>query len=109
MTDSRSSSSENVCGAKLIGAPQREKEVKFELAAAITSPRPGAIRSGNCHGDYFGRAFGMSLYDGDAARTSSFGFGLERTTLALLSRHGSDLASWPPQVRSGLNLASAEL
>jgi hypothetical protein len=109
MPDSRNSSSENMCAGKLISASQREKEIKFELAAAITSPDPGAIRSGNCHGDYFGRAFGISLYEGDAARTSCFGFGLERTTLALLSRHGSDLASWPPQVRSSLNLASAEL
>jgi seryl-tRNA synthetase len=89
---------------KLIGASQREQEAKFELVAAITSPSPGAISSGNYHGDHFGKAFGISLPGGDAAHSSCFGFGLERITLALLHRHGLDVAAWPSQVRSSLNL-----
>ena len=69
---------------KLMGASQREKAAKFELVAEITSPSPGAISSGNYHGDHFGKAFDISLPGGDAAHSSCFGFGLERITLALL-------------------------
>lgn len=89
---------------KLMGASQREKEAKFELVAPITSPNPGAISSGNYHGDHFGKAFGISLPDGEPAHSACFAFGLERITLALLHRHGVDVAAWPSQVRSSLNL-----
>jgi seryl-tRNA synthetase len=89
---------------KLMGATQREKEAKFEVIAAITSPSPGAISSGNYHGDHFGKAFEISLPGGGAAHSSCFAFGLERITLALLHRHGVDVAAWPSQVRSSLNL-----
>ncbi|HWD96132.1 MAG TPA: hypothetical protein VG246_06915 [Acidimicrobiales bacterium] len=89
---------------KLMGATQREKEAKFELVAAITSPKPGAISSGNYHGDHFGKAFAISLPNGDAAHSACFAFGLERITLALLHCHGLDIAAWPSQVRSSLNL-----
>lgn len=89
----------------LMGASQREKAAKFEVIAAITSPNPGAISSGNYHGDHFGKAFDISLSGGDVAHSSCFAFGLERISLALLHRHGLDTAAWPTSVRSSLNLA----
>jgi seryl-tRNA synthetase len=89
---------------KLMAANQREKAAKFELIAEITSPSPGAISSGNYHGDHFGKAFGITLPDGGPAHSSCFAFGLERIALSLLHRHGLDTADWPPDVRSSLNL-----
>jgi seryl-tRNA synthetase len=89
---------------KLMGASQREKEAKFELVAEITSSNPGAISSGNFHGDHFGEEFHISLRTGVTAHSSCFGFGLERITLALFRRHGFDTASWPADVRRSLNL-----
>jgi hypothetical protein len=92
-----------------MGASQREKAAKFELIAEITSSSPGAISSGNCHGDHFGKAFDISLPGGVAAHTACFGFGLERITLALLHRHGLDITEWPSHVRSSLNLVTSVL
>jgi seryl-tRNA synthetase len=89
---------------KLMVASQREKAAKFELVTEITSPNPGAISSGNYHGDHFGEEFHISLPDGITARSSCFGFGLERISLALFRRHGLDTANWPSEVRSSLNL-----
>lgn len=91
---------------KLKSASQREKAAKFELVGEITSSSPGAISSGNYHGNHFGRAFRISLAGGDAAHTACIGFGLERITLALLHRHGLDIANWPSPVRSSLQLVS---
>lgn len=89
---------------KLMGASQREKEAKFELVTEITSPKPGAISSGNFHGDHFGEEFHISLPREVTANSSCFGFGLERISLALFWRHGVDTATWPSEVRSSLNL-----
>lgn len=93
-------------GGKLMGASQREKEAKFELIGEITSSTPGALGSGNCHGDHFGQAFDITYQGRGAAHTSCIGFGLERITLALLHRHGIDIAIWPAQVTSALNLGN---
>lgn len=89
---------------KLMSVTQREKAAKFEFVAAITSPNPGAISSGNYHGDHFGKSFDISLSGGGLAHSSCFAFGLERISLALLYRYGLDLAAWPSQVRSILSL-----
>ena len=86
----------------LMGASQREKAAKFELIAPITSTNPGAISSGNFHGDHFGRAFDISVPGGDRANSSCFAFGLERIALSLLHRHGLDTATWPSSVRTSL-------
>jgi hypothetical protein len=88
----------------LMGANQREKAAKFELVAEITSPRPGAISSGNYHGDHFGTAFGITVPGGEPAHSSCFAFGLERITLALFHLHGLDMADWPAGVRASLHL-----
>ncbi len=90
---------------KLMKASQRERAAKFELISPISSPTPGAISSGNFHGDHFGTAFNISLSDGGPAHSACFGFGLERITLALLYRHGLDVSVWPPSVLSNLNVA----
>jgi seryl-tRNA synthetase len=91
---------------KLMSASQREKAAKFELVADITSSTPGAISSGNYHGNHFGDEFHISLPEKVTAHSSCFGFGLERITLALFRRHGLETASWPSEVRSGLNLGN---
>lgn len=92
---------------KLIGDAQRKNEAKFEIVAEITSSTPGAISSGNYHGDHFGRAFDFALPDGTSAYTACFGFGLERISLALLFRHGLDVTDWPRVVRDKLGLVDA--
>ncbi len=91
---------------KLMGASQREKEAKFELVTEITSSNPGAISSGNYHGEHFGEEFSITVPEGVTAHSSCFGFGLERITLALFRRHGLDTANWPSDVRSRLNLVN---
>jgi seryl-tRNA synthetase len=89
----------------LMGNSQRDRAVKFELIAPITSSNPGAISSGNFHGDHYGKAFSIRQPSGDPANSSCFGFGLERIALSLLFRHGLDIAAWPSHVRSSLNLS----
>ncbi|HEY1826349.1 MAG TPA: hypothetical protein VGG21_10375 [Acidimicrobiales bacterium] len=90
---------------KLMKASQRDKAAKFELVAPISSASPGAVTSGNFHGDHFGTAYDISLSGGGPAHSACIGFGLERITLALLHLHGLDIASWPAPVRSHLHLA----
>ena len=40
--------------------------------------------------------------NGEQAHTACVGFGLERITLALLSRHGLDVDTWPGDVTKEL-------
>ena len=88
---------------RLMAASQREQALKFELNVAIIHPdHPTACVSLNAHEDHFGHEFGIFLADGSHASTSCIGFGLERTALALLRRHGLDPQQWPSDVRSVL-------
>jgi len=88
---------------RMLAANQRAEELKFELVTpTFASGRPTAISSSNCHLDHFGRPFAITTADGEVAHTACFGFGIDRITLALLDRHGTDPASWPAAVRSAL-------
>lgn len=91
-------------GAQLISRGQMEKDLKFEIVASISCAQPGAVASSNYHEDHFGITFGLSAANGQVAHTACIGFGLERITLALLWKHGFDLAHWPVEVREQLGL-----
>lgn len=78
--------------------------LKHELLAPISGDEPTAIASLNAHRDHFGRHFSIQLPDGSPAHSSCAVLGLERTTLALLSRHGMNIDRWPGDVLSVLGL-----
>jgi len=88
---------------RMLAANQRAEELKYELVAPVfAARRPTAIASSNCHIDHFSRPFGITTADGDLAHTACFGFGVDRITLALLDRYGTDPGAWPAGVRSVL-------
>lgn len=87
---------------RMLAANQRETTLKYEIIAPVTAEKPTAITSANCHQDHFGAPFKITSADGAVAHTACVGFGLERITLALLSRHGLDPADWPADVRDRL-------
>ena len=79
-------------------------QAKFELRASL--PYAGgslAVASFNVHHDFFGRAFGVRLGDGFAS-TGCVAFGLERWMWALFAQHGPELAAWPRDVRTALEV-----
>ena len=90
---------------RLLAESQRQKSLKYEFVAPITSEVPHSIGSTNFHEDHFGASFGLSMFDGSVAHSSCVGFGLERVALALLFRHGTNTATWPTDVRKRLALA----
>ncbi|MBA5775926.1 amino acid--[acyl-carrier-protein] ligase [Stappia sp. F7233] len=88
---------------KMMGASQREQELKFEMLVPITSSdKPTACMSFNYHQDNFGKAWNIRQRNGEPAHTACVGFGLERITLALLRHHGLEPAEWPDGVRKVL-------
>ncbi len=88
---------------RMLAANQRAEELKYELVAPVfAARRPTAIASSNCHIDHFSRPFGITTADGDLAHTACFGFGVDRITLTLLDRYGTDPGAWPSGVRSVL-------
>jgi seryl-tRNA synthetase len=88
---------------RMLAANQRSEELKYEIVAPVfASGRPTAISSSNCHLDHFSRPFGIDTAAGEPAHTACFGFGVDRITLALLDRHGTDPDAWPAGVRSVL-------
>lgn len=87
---------------RLLKANQVAAELKYELVVDLTTAGPTAIASANYHEDHFGTPFGLHTPDGAVAHSSCFGFGLERTTLALFVTHGLDVTDWPRSVRETL-------
>ncbi len=88
---------------KMMGASQREQELKFELVVPITSiQNPTACMSFNYHQDNFGKAWNIRQANGEPAHTACVGFGLERITLALFRHHGLEVEAWPKAVRKVL-------
>ena len=87
---------------RLLAANQREKELKYELVAPISSAIPGAIGSANYHEDHFGAAYSLHTRDGEPAHSACIGFGLDRVAVALLLRHGVDVSRWPSSVQAAL-------
>jgi seryl-tRNA synthetase len=91
-------------GGKLLANSQRAQSLKFEILVPITSSDRTAVASFNYHQEHFGSAFGIQLHDGSIANTACLGFGLERVTLALFSKHGLDTRAWPAAVLARLGL-----
>ena len=88
---------------RMLAANQRSEELKYEIVTPVfASGRETAISSSNCHLDHFSRPFEIDTADGELAHTACFGFGVDRITLALLERHGTDPTTWPTGVRSVL-------
>jgi seryl-tRNA synthetase len=87
---------------RMLAASQREQQLKFEVLTQIAGPEPTAVASFNYHQEHFASVYGIRLADGSEAHTACLGFGLERITIALLSRHGLDPLSWPREVRGRL-------
>ena len=92
-------------GKMLVSAQLREN-----LKVEITVPLYGdlhegtAIASANCQRDHLTASFGIRTADGEVAHASCVAFGIERTTLALVRTHGTDLEAWPVDVRALLGL-----
>ncbi len=89
-------------GGKMLARGQRNRELKLEIVAPISSSQPGAILSVNSHLDHFGADFEISTAEGNIAHTACIGFGLERIALALLRGHGLDPRRWPTTVHAKL-------
>ncbi|MCE1179127.1 MAG: hypothetical protein LWW86_08900 [Micrococcales bacterium] len=89
---------------RMLASGQREEALKFEVLSLVAGESPTAIASGNAHRSHFGENFGITLTDGSPAHTSCAGIGLERTTIALLARHGMATSEWPAEVRKRLGL-----
>lgn len=87
---------------RMLAANQRDTELKYEIVARIFGDKVTAISSANYHQDHFGEPFAITTPDGGVAHSACFGYGLERITLALLSRHGFDPSTWPQDVREKL-------
>lgn len=90
---------------QVMASSQLEQNLKFELVHPIaTAEKPTAITSCNCHMDYFGKSFDITLADGSPAHSACIGFGLERIALALFMKHGFDPDRWPGDVRNILGI-----
>ncbi len=88
---------------RIMSDSQREARLKFELLIPVAdADKPTACLSFNCHLDHFGETWDLRTADGAVAHTACVGFGMERTTLALLRHHGFDPAAWPAPVRAAL-------
>jgi len=93
---------------RLLAESQRQKSLKYEFVAPIMSEVPHSIGSANFHEDHFGASFGLTMFDGSVAHSSCVGFGLERVALALLFRHGVNIANWPTEIQKRLELTLVE-
>ncbi|HYX47047.1 MAG TPA: amino acid--[acyl-carrier-protein] ligase [Sphingomicrobium sp.] len=87
---------------RMMGASQREQELKFEVMVPIASPEPTAVASFNYHRDHFTHLNHIVMDDGGEAHTACLGFGMERCTVALLRKHGLEPDGWPAEVREVL-------
>lgn len=88
---------------RMLASSQREQELKFEVLVPIASDaEPTAVASFNYHQEHFSSRFGIKTHDGQTAHTACLGFGHERIVLALLKKHGLDVAAWPAEVRAEL-------
>ncbi len=89
--------------SKMLTARQGAVSPKFEVLVQISGDGPTAIAFADAHQDHFGVNFKISLPDETPAHSACAGLGLERATLALLSRHGMDIDAWPNDVLSALS------
>ena len=87
---------------KMLARSQRAQALKLEVIVPISGDEPTAVASFNYHRDHFSSIFDLRQANGEPAHTACVGFGLERITLALLSRHGLDVDAWPADVAARL-------
>ncbi|MBN9606936.1 MAG: amino acid--[acyl-carrier-protein] ligase [Actinomycetales bacterium] len=89
---------------RMLAKNQITQSLKYEFVTPVYGDAhdPTAISSANYHETHFGQAFDIRDADGEVANSSCLAFGLERITLALFARHGTDLGSWPAGVRARL-------
>ncbi|MGZ4334457.1 MAG: amino acid--[acyl-carrier-protein] ligase [Gaiellaceae bacterium] len=92
---------------RMLAKSQREQALKFEVIVPISGDEPTAVASFNYHREHFSSVFDLRQEDGALAHTACVGFGLERITLALFSRHGLDTGSWSAEVAEQLWPSSA--
>ena len=92
-------------GRMLVSAQLREN-LKVEIIVPIYGDlhEGTAITSANCQRDHLTAPFDIRTADGEVAHGACIGFGMERTTLALLRTHGLDVSLWPSSVRAKLGL-----
>lgn len=84
---------------RMLARSQRSQALKFEVVVPIGGEAPTAVASFNCHREHFSALYGIGRSDGGPVHTACVGFGLERITLAMLYRHGTETDRWPADVR----------
>lgn len=91
---------------QMLARNQVEQALKFEFVTPVYgADQPWtAIGSANLHEDHFGTSFDIRTADGAVAHSACVAFGLERITIALFAAHGTDVDSWPADVRTALAL-----
>jgi seryl-tRNA synthetase len=87
---------------KMLARSQRAQALKLEVIVPISGDEPTAVASFNYHREHFSSIFDVRQANGELAHTACVGFGLERITLALLSRHGLDVDAWPGDMTAQL-------
>lgn len=92
-------------GKMLVSAQLREN-LKVEIIVPLYGDlhEGTAIASANCQRDHLTHAFDIRTADGEIAHGACVAFGMERTVLALVRTHGTDLEAWPVDVRALLGL-----
>jgi seryl-tRNA synthetase len=81
-------------------AQEVKNEIKIPALGNDGSVKQLACGSINLHGNFFGKRFGISCANGEAAQTGCVGLGIERWVLAAFTQHGFDARRWPEAVRA---------
>ena len=78
---------------------QISSDTKYEISMLL--PNGGRVAAGsfNHHGDFFGKAFNVTLPNDTPMHSVCFAWGLERWVYGFLAQHGSDPAKWPDVMR----------
>lgn len=76
-------------GKKLL---QQVKQLKYELRVTGFSGAPIPVASFNLHEQFFTQRFNIALPGGKPAFSGCMAFGLERWAMALVARHGPEVA-----------------
>lgn len=79
---------------------QISSETKFEISLALPDGERLAVGSFNHHGDFFGKAFDVTVPGGGPMHSVCVAWGLERWVYAFVQQHGTDPSRWPDVVRN---------
>jgi len=79
---------------------QRLLPLKYELRLRVAADRTVAAASFNNHHDHFGKAFRITLPNGEIANSGCVAFGWERWVIAFVNQHGPDERNWPVSMES---------